>query len=178
MKTLMKIYNYMVWGLALTSVQCTEIDNRPAFQVTAFMPNDTGRADTFQNQVISDTIPKPSLNQDLNPQEVFSCGFEQPPQFPGGYKALYQFIKDNLRIPMEFRKSGIYDRVFVSFVVEKTGEIKDVFVLKGLGFGCDQEAVRLIESMPRWKPGTMKGEPVKVKYNLPISFVLKQNGMN
>lgn len=72
--------------------------------------------------------------------------------------------------PAEAKEAGISGRVFTSFYIEVTGEITKVTVLKGLGFGCDEEAIRMIESMPKWKPGKSYGKPMRVKYNLPVSF--------
>ncbi len=95
---------------------------------------------------------------------------EKQPEFTGGYKALQAYLKKNLQYPAQARKAGIKGRVFLSFVVHKDGQITDVSVLKGLGSGCDEEAVRVINAMPRWIPGSQDGRPLNVKYNWPISF--------
>ncbi len=72
--------------------------------------------------------------------------------------------------PAEAQKAGIKGRVFLSFIVHKDGQITDVNVLKGLGSGCDEEAIRLVKAMPRWTPGSQDGQPLNVRYNWPISF--------
>ncbi|MBD2699887.1 TonB family protein [Spirosoma sp. BT702] len=97
---------------------------------------------------------------------------EQQPTFPGGMQALWQYLARNLRYPKEAREKRIQGRVFVRFVVASTGSIRDVSVLKGIGSGCDEEAVRVVSQMPAWKPGQQQGKAVSVLYNLPINFSL------
>lgn len=75
-----------------------------------------------------------------------------------------------MNYPPEAKKAGIKDRVFVSFIVETDGSITDVQLLRGLGYGCDEEAVRVVKTMPLWKPGSQSGMLVRVKYNLPALF--------
>lgn len=132
----------------------------------AALPTDTGVLSIEQPIVPHETPPK----TDLPSSEKVFGGVEQPPEYPGGTKAMYKFIIANLHIPSEAKEAGISGRVFTSFYIEVTGEITKVTVLKGLGFGCDEEAVRMIESMPKWKPGKWCGKPMRVKYNLPVSF--------
>ena len=95
---------------------------------------------------------------------------EEMPQFPGGDQAMMDFMAKNVVYPQEAKDKGIAGRVFVSFVVEKDGSIDEVKVMRGIGGGCDEEAVRVVKSMPKWKPGKMKGEPVRVSYMMPINF--------
>ncbi len=95
---------------------------------------------------------------------------EQQPEFPGGTRALVKFLRKNLNYPRSAASAGISGRVFVSFVINTDGSLTDVQVLKGIGFGCDEEAVRVMQKMPRWKPGKQSGRAVRVRYNLPISF--------
>ncbi|HEY9113120.1 MAG TPA: energy transducer TonB, partial [Bacteroidales bacterium] len=75
--------------------------------------------------------------------------------------------------PALAKESGIQGRVFINFVVEIDGRITDVKVLRGIGGGCDEEAVRVVQSMPKWKPGKQRGKPVRVSYNLPVKFTLQ-----
>ncbi|RCR71089.1 MULTISPECIES: energy transducer TonB [Larkinella] len=98
---------------------------------------------------------------------------EQNPEFPGGMAALGQFLGKNIRYPPAASRANISGRVFVSFVVNTDGSIQDVTVLKGLGFGTDEEAMRVVKAMPKWRPGKQSGRPVRVKYNLPINFQLE-----
>jgi TonB family protein len=133
------------------------------------LPVDTGVLNVAPPTIPFGNQPKPQI---LLSEPVFFNPFLTP-EYPGGTNAMYRFIEHNLKIPAAAKEASINGRVFTSFTVEVTGEITNVTVLKGLGFGCDEEAVRLIQSMPLWKPGKELGKIVKVKYNLPISFVTK-----
>ncbi|WP_128548458.1 energy transducer TonB [Larkinella soli] len=105
-------------------------------------------------------------------EQIFTV-VEQNPEFPGGMSALGQYLSKNIRYPAAASRANVSGRVFVSFVVNTDGSIQDVQVLKGLGFGTDEEAIRVVRSMPKWKPGKQSGRPVRVKYNLPINFQLE-----
>ncbi len=98
---------------------------------------------------------------------------EQMPEFPGGQDQLLDYLISNIKYPKKAEEKGIEGRVYVSFVVNEDGSVSDVKVLRGIGGGCDEEAVRVVQSMPNWKPGVQKGKPVKVAYNLPVRFALK-----
>ncbi len=103
--------------------------------------------------------------------EVFTV-VEQQPEFPGGMKALGTYLNQNLKYPDAAEKAKVSGKVFVSFIVTKTGEITDVQILKGMGFGTDEEAIRVVSQMPRWKPGRQEKELLNVRFNLPINFEL------
>ena len=94
------------------------------------------------------------------------------PQFPGGEKAMMEYVANNVVYPKEAQDKSIAGRVFVSFVVEKDGSINEVKVLRGIGGGCDEESARVVKAMPKWTPGKVKGEPVRVSYTMPINFKL------
>ena len=95
------------------------------------------------------------------------------PEFPGGVEALYKYIAENIRYPQEAKDIHIEGRVVVRFVVMEDGSIADVEVLRGIGGGCDEEAVRVVKTMPKWKAAVDGGKPVKAHYVLPINFVLQ-----
>ena len=97
------------------------------------------------------------------------------PEYPGGIEAMYQFVKDNLEYPQLALENGIKGKVFLSFVVEKDGSISDVKVLRDIGGGCGLAAKRVVESMPKWKPGTQSGKPVRNTFTLPVTFVLPED---
>ena len=97
---------------------------------------------------------------------------EQMPEFPGGVEALMKYISENVKYPQEAKDKNISGRVVLGFVIEKDGSVNEVKVLRGIGGGCDDEAVRVIKTMPKWKPGRQKGEPVRVFYQIPINFKL------
>lgn len=102
---------------------------------------------------------------------VFSV-VEQSPEFPGGLIAMTNFLRREAKYPATAAKAHVQGRVFLSFVVSAQGDIGDIQITKGLGFGLDAEAVRLVNSMPRWQPGKQNGLAVAVRFNLPINFVL------
>lgn len=98
---------------------------------------------------------------------------EQNPDFPGGTAALQRYLAQNLRYPAPASRANVSGRVFVGFVVNADGSIADVQLLRGIGFGCDEEAKRVIEQMPQWKPGKQAGRAVRVRFTLPIVFALE-----
>ena len=95
---------------------------------------------------------------------------EKQPEFSGGFDAMKAYFLTNVQYPIRARKAGVRDRCFVSFVVEIDGSITHVQLLKGIGYGCDEEALRVVSAMPRWEPGSQSGKPIRVKYNLPVLF--------
>lgn len=98
---------------------------------------------------------------------------ESMPAFPGGEPALYKYLAENIKYPQMAKESGIQGRVFVTFVVERDGSVTDVRVLRGIGGGCDEEAIRVVKNMPKWTPGKQRGKSVRVQYNLPVKFTLQ-----
>jgi len=97
------------------------------------------------------------------------------PQFPGGEKARIKYLDENIVYPIEARRKGIQGKVFVTFIVERDGSVSNVRLLRGIGGGCNEEAIRVIENMPKWIPGIQKGKPVRVQFNIPIIFKLNNN---
>lgn len=95
---------------------------------------------------------------------------EKQPEFPGGFDTLKAYMQKTVHYPSEAQKAGVKGRVFVSYVVETDGTITHVQLLKGLDYGCDEEAIRVIKAMPRWTPGGQSGRPLRVKYTLPVLF--------
>ncbi len=99
---------------------------------------------------------------------------EVMPEFPGGTSEMMTYLSGNIKYPEEAKEKGISGRVFLSFVIEKDGAVSNVKVAKGIGKECDDEALRVVKAMPKWKPGLMKGKPVRVSYMLPIFFKLDE----
>ncbi|MBP6977824.1 MAG: energy transducer TonB [Lentimicrobiaceae bacterium] len=97
---------------------------------------------------------------------------EQMPDFPGGEAALREYLMKNVTYPQLAKESDVEGTVYVTFIVDKNGNISDIKVLRGIGAGCDEEAVRVISKMPRWNPGKQNGRPVPVRFNMPIKFQL------
>ena len=100
---------------------------------------------------------------------------EQMPEFPGGSEKLMEFVISNTQYPQEAKEKGVQGKVFVSFIVEKDGSVGEVELLRGIGFGCDEEAMRVVESLPKWIPGKQNGEAVRVRYQIPVFFNLEDN---
>ena len=126
--------------------------------------------------IIEETAPPPPVVVAPPPppkeEEVFTV-VEQQPQFPGGMEALAKFLQKEVRYPEIARKAGVEGKVFVQFVVGQDGKIRDVAVVRGIGGGCDEEAIRLVNSMPPWVPGKQNGRAVSVRFSMPITFKLK-----
>src|SRR5262245_17694154 len=97
---------------------------------------------------------------------------EQSAEPKGGFAAFYKYVGDNFKYPPQARRIGIEGRVFVEFVINKDGMLTEVKAVKGIGAGCDEEAVRVIQSAPPWNPGKQRGKPVRQRYTLPIIFKL------
>ena len=131
-------------------------------------------AEVDQNEVIEEYVYEaPEIEEEeIEEEEVFKSVEEQP-EFPGGTAKLLEYVQKNLKYPMMARESDIQGRVFVGFIVEKDGSITNVQVLRGIGGGCDEEAVRVVQSLPKFKPGKQRGNPVRVQYTLPIVFRLQ-----
>jgi protein TonB len=98
---------------------------------------------------------------------------EEMPQFPGGDLELRKFIAQSVKYPVIAQENGIQGRVYVQFVVGTDGTVGQVKVARGVDPNLDKEAIRVVESMPKWKPGKQRGKPVKVSYTVPINFVLQ-----
>ena len=105
-------------------------------------------------------------------EEVFDM-VEQAPQFPGGPAELMSYLGKNIRYPVIAQENGIQGRVVCQFVVGSDGSVRDIKVLRSLDPSCDKEAVRVIQSMPKWIPGRQNGKAVSVRYTLPVTFKLQ-----
>jgi len=124
------------------------------------------------DNMVIELIPYIDIKTAATEADVYEV-VENMPEFPnGGMTALMKYLSDNIRYPEAAHKAGIQGRVTVQFVVGKDGSIGNVSILRGINADLDAEAIRVISSMPKWKPGTQKGEPVKVKYTVPVMFRL------
>lgn len=106
-------------------------------------------------------------------EEVFTYAQEMP-AFPGGDEKLLQFIYENVIYPEMARRADIEGRLYISFVVRSTGDISDIKIIKGLGAGLDEEAIRVVKKMPKWKPGRQNGKAVSVQVSIPFIFKLQE----
>ena len=151
-----------------------------ALAVSAFArPEVSAVADELSSAKVNDLVASMKTNQvetaSVAVKDTLTPVFEvveRMPQFPGGVAAQVEYFKKNLRYPAEAKKAGTQGRVVVQFFVNKDGSISNVKVLRGVDPALDAEAVRLVNSMPKWKPGMQKGKAVTVKYTIPVLFKL------
>ena len=107
-------------------------------------------------------------------EEVVFVVVESMPEFPGGQQALFKYLSENVKYPVIAQENGIQGRVVCQFTVNKDGSIVDVEVVRSGGdASLDKEAVRVIKTMPKWKPGKQRNKPVRVRYTVPVSFRLQ-----
>jgi len=129
----------------------------------------------YKNTFYIDTISTKSEHVYCNSKNIKYTRtiWEVLPTFIGGEETMYVWLSNNIKYPQEAKETGVQGIVVVTFVVEKDGSHTGVQILKGIGGGCDEEAVRVINAMPKWKPGTQNGEPVRVQFTLPIRYSLE-----
>ena len=169
---------------------CESVDNE-AVRVVKAMPNwKPGKQKgkpvrvsyclpiTFKlnNSEMEEPVKKSNVSRaDMTPDKngVYQI-CEEMPEFPGGEQAMFDFVANNVVYPQEARDKEIEGRVFVRFIIEKDGSVSDVKVAKGIGGGCDEEAVRVVKAMPKWKPGKQDGKPVRVNFTMPFFFKLQE----
>ena len=121
---------------------------------------------------LNDFVFIPTKNKNEEEEEILTF-VDDMPEFPGGENALLSFLGSNVRYPVIAQENGIQGRVYVSFVIDETGNINDVCIIRGVDVSLDNEAIRVVRLMPKWKPGKQGGKTVKVRYNVPIFFELK-----
>ena len=129
-------------------------------------------AEVEQNEIIEGYVAPEIVEEEVVEQEIFQI-VEEMPAFPGGEGKLMEYVAKNIKYPQIARETGIQGRVFVGFVVEPDGSISNVKLLRGIGGGCDEEAMRVIKSLPKWKPGKQRGKAVRVSYQIPVFFKLQ-----
>ena len=123
-------------------------------------------------------IDEPVGNSDVkqvteeDPNKIFTA-VEKEPGFPGGDEAFLKYLAKNIHYPAIAKENNVQGKVFLSFVVEKDGSLTDVKTVRGIGSGCDDEAMRVLKASPKWKPGIQNGRPVRVSYTIPVSFTLQ-----
>ena len=132
--------------------------------------------DRTTGEPIIEPPPPPSVIDGAElrqPEPVVGMIAEQMPRFPDGTQAMLGYIQDNIHYPQAARDVAVSGTVYVNFIVRKDGSIDHVKVLRGIGMGCDEEAMRVVKAMPKWEPGMNNGVPVDVQFNLPIKFKLQ-----
>ena len=181
------IFAGMTLGTAITAASCGPF--APTLNGMLVGPEDTitTTTDTVRNESVDEpyllegdvmvTLPDNysyvfEPKEDENRPGVYIV-VEQMPEFPGGDRAMMDFVKDNIQYPAEAKEKGIKGLLYVNFIVEPDGSLSSIKVLKGVGGGCDEEAIRIVESMPKFKPGMQNGEAVRVSYTIPVIFRLE-----
>jgi periplasmic protein TonB len=132
--------------------------------------------EAFVNIVQAPTAPPPPDEPKeavKKEEETTFLIVEQMPEFKDGEKAMFRYLAENFKIPALARENGIEGTVYVSFVINKDGDVRDVTIKRGISGGCNEEAVRVVSSMPKWKPGRQNGKAVNVAFTLPIKIHLE-----
>ena len=114
----------------------------------------------------------PDIDTTVDVDEVYIVP-EKTPEFPGGEEALYEFLAKNIHYPQGAKENNIQGKVYIQFVVERDGSITNHKVLRDIGGGCGEEAMRVVKMMPKWKPGEIRGREVRVQYVLSVRFIVK-----
>ncbi len=127
------------------------------------------------NETLVDVAPIIAAKEEKEEEEEAQVFFivEEMPEFPGGEAALRAFIAKSINYPVIAQENGIQGKVYVTFVVDKDGGISEAKIARGVDPSIDKEALRVVNSLPKWKPGKQRGKPVRVSYTVPISFVLQ-----
>ncbi|MFW5687822.1 MAG: energy transducer TonB [Bacteroidota bacterium] len=139
--------------------------------VEEFVPLDVEGLPETRIPDYTPVFPEPEKEVD---EDIIIDRPEYMPEFPGGDQALYKYLAQAINYPSMAVNLNIEGVVFVGFVIERDGSVSNVHVIRGIGAGCDEEAIRAVESMPGWNPGRMGTQPVRVRYTLPVRFKLKR----
>jgi len=138
------------------------------------MISDEQVATTVNKEVVEVVEQKQEEVQVEQKEEEVFVVVEEMPEFPGGIKALRTFLAQAVKYPVVAQENGIQGKVYVNFVVNKDGTVSNAKIARGVDPALDAEALRVVSTLPKWKPGKQRGVPVRVSYTVPISFVLQQ----
>ena len=186
------IFAGMTLGTAITTASCgSPVPPTPGLIALSTDTITTARNDSIKKTFLLEgdvaaTVPD-SLEEEGEVTEGFVVPWidesdelevyqivEQMPEFPGGEEVMMQYIAEQVKYPAEAKKAGAYGRVFIGFIVEPDGSLSDIKVLRGMGYGCDEEALRVAKFMPKWQPGMHRGKAVRVQYLVPVNFRLEE----
>ena len=158
----------LTWGYAIYTDKPLNSANNIFNSAPSVQPEIEDEDDYYYEIDVEDLLDLDDVDE-----EVIFTVVEQMPEFPGGTREMFNYIDANLRYPIEAQNNGIQGRTICQFVVNKDGSVVDVVVVRSSGTDAlDNEAIRLISSMPKWKPGTQRGKAVRVKYTVPVNFRL------
>ncbi len=150
---------------SMVTISCTDknnIQNEQPEKGTALETPATGT-----------TAPEAEPAQARKESDTIYTMTENMPEFPGGRKALMQYLAQNIKYPEEAKRDSIQGRVFINFIIEKDGSVSNAKVIRGIGHGCDEAALEVVRNMPNWIPGEHDGQKVRVSFNIPIKYTLE-----
>jgi TonB family protein len=176
----------IIVGLISTHISCTKTEEMVALEA----PKEQNlKSENQQVEIIIEELPKKNSEEvakkfppvpeaipmviSPSAEEAIFTAVEQNPEFPEGVAAMYEYLGKNIKYPAAAQRANVSGRVFVRFIVEKNGSISNVEITKGIGFGCDAESIRVIQTMPTWQPGIQNGKPVRTYYQMPIVFKIE-----
>lgn len=158
----MKMYLQFLFFLLFTGFSCAQKNSSESSHSKYEEPK------VLSASIINDNPMPASCNEN---DSTFTL-VDNMPKYPGGELKMMEFIDNHLIYPEKAEKAEIEGRVFICVVVEKDGSLTNIKVLRGFGYGCEEEAVRVVEMMPKWKPGKQRGKEVRVAYIIPVRFTL------
>lgn len=131
--------------------------------------------ESFENTTNADvfipTVEIEEVEEEEEETTIFTV-VEESAMFPGGQAELMKYLAQNIKYPQQARETGTQGLVYVTFVVEKDGSLTDIKILRDIGSGCGEEAIRVVKSMPKWKAAKQRGKAVRMQFNLPVKFTL------
>ena len=148
-------------------------DNVDVGNQTLMSSEDTQREAQTQTYVPPTIVAAVVVEEEYTEEHIFEI-VEDMPVFPGGDTALMTFLNGNIKYPMVAQENGVSGRVIVSFVVNTDGSIVDIEVIRSVEPSLDREAMRVVGTMPKWTPGKQRGKPVRVRFNVPVTYRLQQ----
>ena len=153
--------------IAILMVACNEVNSQQQKEVVEKKDTAVKYETTAENQhqCIADEPQGP-----IDPESEIFYRTEEMPEFPGGMDKMLQFIAENIYLPKCVIAAQVEGRSIIEFVVEKDGTLTDFNVIRSLNKECDEEAIRVLKTMPKWKPGMERGKPIRVKYTVPVVF--------
>ncbi len=161
-----------------------EVKNLSTYDLGPYQDSLVGQETDWQpapeTTVESPVVPVPASGETVNPEaryegKLYDLGsVETPPEYPGGARALARYLGSALRYPQKARESRTQGKVYIGFIIEKNGTLSDFKVIKGIGNGCDEEAIRVLRLSPPWKPGAAEGKAVRTSYVQPITYQLAE----
>jgi TonB family protein len=158
----------------ISSLRDLEVKNLISYIVAVKSDTTTSRDhgdDDTHPETGKESFITPAESSENPENKLYDLGSVQTaPEFIGGQNALLKYLKRNLKYPSQAQENNIDGKVYVSFVVEKNGMLTDLKIIKGIGYGCDEEVIRVLKSSPPWKPGMNENKPVRTSYTLPVRF--------